>query len=250
MKNILCAGLILLSVIMLSMGVQDVCAADSGLKATIISIEGNDVKVDPKGDGAWVAADTDMELAQGAKLKTGTGSSANLVFDKAMMNVLNVEEKTTIAVDALSASLIRVDLTDGAVFAKLKALKGSTFEVKTPVAICGARGSALKVVFALQAISLSVLEDTIAFTPVKFPDTAVAVPPGFQIAMLLSDTFVPRYTGLTLAELAALNAQSAAVDVAVRTALGNEIRVGPQSESEQETTQPVRPEGSNYGSVS
>ncbi len=245
MKKILAFGLVLVLVGIFSMSAY---AADSYLKAKVISIKG-DVQVDPQGKGGWKAAETGMELKQGAILKTGAASSANLVFDKEMLNVVNVGENTTLVVDLLSKSLTRVGLPDGKVLAKLKGLRnGAIFQVKTPTAICGARGTGLGVEVFQGITNVQAFEDVIYVQGIG-PDgeplsVTVEVPAGWQSSITAGQNPTPP-AGLTANELQVWSAWVAAVTETVAETEA-EVEQEAEQEVEQEVTQPERPEGSKY----
>jgi len=254
MKKILCIGLAFVLVGIFSMGAY---AADSGLKAKIISTKG-DVKVDPQGNGSWVAANVNMELNQGAIIKTGAGSSANLAFDTAMLNVLNVEENTTLSVDTLSEKLSEVGLSNGNILVILEGLKkGSTFQVKTPTAICGARGTKWYTVVFQAVTRVEVIQDSISFQPLPLPSGVLASPitvPAGWWSTIRSNENPTSLVALSTSALMALNAKVAGVEaiiVGIRTTITAQTQTTTETEQEAQQTanqQQVKLEGSGYTS--
>ena len=257
MKKILCIGLAFVLVGIFSMGAY---AADSGLKAKIISTKG-DVKVDPQGNGSWVAANVNMELNQGAIIKTGAGSSANLAFDTAMLNVLNVEENTTLSVDTLSEKLSEVGLSNGKILANLKGLKGgSTFQVKTPTAIAGARGTGLGVEFARGITYIEAFENSILVIGRDSRGASMAVmvdvPAGWKSSVGMGENPTPP-VALTANELRVWNAWvqvvtrlAAQAAAAAKTAPPTQTPITSTEQEAQQTAnqQQVKLEGSGYTS--
>ncbi|MFA5168491.1 MAG: FecR domain-containing protein [Candidatus Omnitrophota bacterium] len=245
MKKILYFGFALVLVGIFSISAY---AADNDLKAMVISIKG-DVKVDPQGKGKWVAAENDMDLGQGAILKAGAASSADLVFDKAMLNVVNVGENTTLAVDLLSHSLTQVSLPNGKILAKLKGLKnGAKFQVRTPTAICGARGTGLGVEVFEGITNVQAFEDVIyvqGLGPNGEPlSVTVEVPAGWKSAIKTGENPTPP-AGLTANELQVWNTWVSAV-AKMLAETEKEAEQKSEQEFEQEAEQPTRPEGSKY----
>lgn len=257
MKKMLCMGLAIVLVGIFSMGAY---AADSGLKAKIISIKG-DVKVDPKGSGSWLAAEVDMELNQGAIIKTGAGSSANLAFDTAMLNVLNIEENTTLSVDILSEALSRVGLSNGNILAKLEGLKkGSTFQVKTPTAICGARGTVWAMQVSPRGTTVQALAASIFLQGMlangEASSVVVEVPAGSKSEVKAGENPTSP-VALSTSELKALSAQVAAVTETVAAVAATaaeaeaettetETTTETEQEAQMQSQQQVKLQGSPY----
>ncbi len=83
---------------------------------------------------------TDMQLKSGDRVKTGGESFVEMVFDVNKNNVVRIEENTDVVIMLKGSD--KLELVDGTIFTRLKGLKkGETFQVKTPCAVCGARGT-------------------------------------------------------------------------------------------------------------
>jgi len=109
------------------------------VNAKIIFVEG-EVHIKTPTDKQWITAAEDMFLPQGTKIKTGNNSSCEIVLDKEFINVIGLEQNTTVNIDSLYPA--KINLPKGRVFAFIKELEeGSTFEIRTPTAIGGARGT-------------------------------------------------------------------------------------------------------------
>jgi hypothetical protein len=118
--------------------------------ATVSSIVG-DVQIQKGGQGAWSPAKEGSVVGSGDRIKTGPESSCVLKWNRD--NVMKLTAFTNLAVDKLEknpaagAENSSMDLWSGKVYAKAKKLSGpqSSFEVKTPAAIAGVRGTEMSV---------------------------------------------------------------------------------------------------------
>ncbi|HOO56937.1 MAG TPA: FecR domain-containing protein [bacterium] len=107
----------------------------------------NDVKLRKAGIGEWVAAKDGMSVKTGDQIKTGSDSSCVVEWSKG--NLITVSSFTNIKIDRLEKNLAAgsekssLDLWTGKVFAKAKKLESpdSKFEIKTPTAHAGVRGT-------------------------------------------------------------------------------------------------------------
>ena len=97
-----------------------------------------DVKIIPSG-GAETAPQAGMVISPGSKITTGKDSSLDMAFDKNKKNLVRVGSSSQVVVKVTGDS--QIELIDGRVLATLKGLKGGSFKVKTPSAVCGARGT-------------------------------------------------------------------------------------------------------------
>ncbi len=112
-------------------------------KAEIISIKG-DVKVLPEGSVDWIKAGIGMALRKGDRLKTGPDSQCNLVFDRKRKNSVGILENSDVII--LLKEKEKIEIIEASIYAKLLGIPiGSEFEIKTPTAVCGARGTGLGV---------------------------------------------------------------------------------------------------------
>lgn len=110
-------------------------------KVEIINMTG-DVSILPSGKTGWLNAGIGMVLRKGDRVKTGAGSLCNIAFDKDKDNVVGILENSDVII-LLGASQ-KIELIDASIFARLKAIpKGTTFEIKAPTGVCGARGTEL-----------------------------------------------------------------------------------------------------------
>ncbi|MDP8266579.1 MAG: FecR domain-containing protein [Candidatus Aceula meridiana] len=106
--------------------------------AKIIDISGR-VFVKESLDGEWTEASIGVFLSKDAALKTKRSSSCTLAFDKEMKNIFTIGENSQIVIEDVNGGVF---LKRGRVFSLVdNASAGQKFEVRTPVAIAGARGT-------------------------------------------------------------------------------------------------------------
>lgn len=108
-------------------------------EAEIILVKG-DVKIQRAGKVEWIDAKKGMRLSDGDTAKTGKASSLEIAFDKENKNVARLGENTTAI---LRGKLLRqIELPQGRVrFLIRKLKKDSSFEIRTPSAVAGMRGT-------------------------------------------------------------------------------------------------------------
>lgn len=134
MKRTLIAGTafaILLSVCGLSHAVVDRC--------TVISVKGR-AQVTMPGDVARRDVEEGMPLPEGARLLTGESSYIELALNADASNRALVGENAdcVIKIDSMTG----IELIDGKIFTALNDMdRRDTFIVRTPSAVCGARGT-------------------------------------------------------------------------------------------------------------
>ncbi|MBL7069436.1 MAG: FecR domain-containing protein [Candidatus Omnitrophica bacterium] len=113
--------------------------AISAQEASILFMEG-EVKVKRQSAAGWIDAEVDMILSKGDNLKTGPESWAEIGFGKGLVNVVRVRENTLL--ELIDLGPVRLGLLKGELRSLVESLSGdTTFEIKTPTAVCGARGT-------------------------------------------------------------------------------------------------------------
>ncbi|NQT06902.1 MAG: FecR domain-containing protein [Candidatus Omnitrophica bacterium] len=143
MKRILTVSVIFSLAILLLFAGQALTAekrvAVEADKAVILFMEG-DVQVKTLKLARWERASEGTILSKGDNLKTGTASWAEIGFGKYNKNVIRIKEQTLLELVELGP--IRLGLLKGEVRSLVKkASRTTTFEIKTPTAVCGARGT-------------------------------------------------------------------------------------------------------------
>lgn len=97
-------------------------------------------------DGAAMPVRRAMGLRAGDRIKTGKDSFADIAFDGAKRNVIRVEENSELVLKSIDPRARELELFEGSVLSRVKKLSGkSSFVVRTPISISGARGSGWRV---------------------------------------------------------------------------------------------------------
>lgn len=105
----------------------------------VLSVEGS-VEVTPEVTMRPEKPKVDMLLGEGTKIVTKGKSSIELSFNEDATNVVKVSENSHVVIKLDGED--KIELIDGELYALLKDLgKGETFQVRTPSAVCGARGT-------------------------------------------------------------------------------------------------------------
>ena len=113
--------------------------SDQGPCVEVLSISGA-VEVCRTSETEYKKAIDDMLLQSGDKIKTSQDSYIELAFDENDSNVVRIEENTSAVL--LLKEGEKIDLLEGRVFAIVSNLpSGSSFEIRTPTAISGVRGT-------------------------------------------------------------------------------------------------------------
>ncbi len=105
----------------------------------ILSFAG-DVKIIPSGGTDPVFCNPGMILKEGTRIITGEESYLEMAFDRSSRNIVIVKENSEVVIRL--DGIDKISLIDGKMYTLLRELKkGATFRVRTPSAICGARGT-------------------------------------------------------------------------------------------------------------
>ncbi|MFC1570428.1 FecR domain-containing protein [Candidatus Omnitrophota bacterium] len=111
----------------------------SAAEVKVISVSGN-VEVTPPVSGRPEKPKVDMFLKEGTKIVTKAKSEIEVAFNDEATNVVKISQNTHVVIKLDAED--KIELIDGELFAVLKNLKkGETFQVRTPCAVCGARGT-------------------------------------------------------------------------------------------------------------
>lgn len=105
--------------------------------AAILYVEEGSVEADT-GNG-WAAATDEMELEEGAKVRTGEGTASIVLLEG---EVMHLEPHSEIALRELGGSGIRITQLLGETWHKVTRISGvSTYEVETPSTVATVRGT-------------------------------------------------------------------------------------------------------------
>jgi len=151
------------------------------------------VKIAPSAD--WVDAKPGQALNPKDAIKTGENSTAMLVFSD--MSTLALKPNTEIIIDDLvwnsKVKKAGLNMPAGALRAVLKKIDGpSDFKVKTPTAICGARGTVFYIIASATETRVFVTEGSIDFTNPVTNNTYVVVRDMMAISELSGTITEPR----------------------------------------------------------
>ena len=155
--------------------------AEEGPCIEMLYITG-DVQVS-KGDGPFAAATAGMLLEPWDKIKTGADSSADLSFDADDKNIVKIGSSANVVVVLKEDE--RLELINGDVYCTINNLpQGSSFEVRTPTAIAGVRGTDIRIEADAENTVVEAVDNN-AFIRNKLPDGTFSaketvIQPGFM----------------------------------------------------------------------
>ncbi|MFH0772138.1 MAG: FecR family protein [Candidatus Omnitrophota bacterium] len=128
-------------------------------EAKVIMVKA-DAKIQKAGRTEWLAAKEGMILSDGDTATTGKDSSLEVAFDKDNKNVIRLEENSTAILRG--KMLKQIELPRGRIRSIIKELgKKSSFEIKTPTVVAGARGSGWDVIADADRDTVKAYEDEI-----------------------------------------------------------------------------------------
>lgn len=131
----------------------------SSKEAEIVLVKG-DVKIQRAGKVEWFDAKEGMKLSDGDTAKTGKASSVEIAFDMDKKNVIRLEENSTAILRG--RWLRQIELPNGRIRSLIRKLrKDSSFEIRTPTAVAGARGSGWDVFSEANRDQVKAFEDEI-----------------------------------------------------------------------------------------
>lgn len=111
----------------------------------------------------WKKVETGMQLGIGDVVRTARNSLVDIALDADKKNTIRVEQKTQVVLNSAAPGTIdRLDLSKGRVYANLENIKsGLSFEINTPSAIAGVRGSSLSVYVEKDTDEVMAIKDTV-----------------------------------------------------------------------------------------
>lgn len=111
--------------------------------AKIVDLKGK-VSVKKELSAAWQEAKINMLLSKSAEIKTAKDSLCTLAFDEELKNIMTIKENSQVKLESIIPA--KVFLPEGRVFSLIDNLSSiEKFEVRTPTAIAGARGTGFSV---------------------------------------------------------------------------------------------------------
>lgn len=143
----------LIVVIVLGAGVYMALAAPAPTKALLYIEEGN---VEVNTGKGWTAATNEMELRQGAKIKTTEGTATIVLMEG---EIIQLQPNTEITLDGIG-SKIAITQTTGETWNKITKISGvKEYSVTTPTTVATVRGTA----FSLDSEKLDVMDGEVEF---------------------------------------------------------------------------------------
>jgi FecR protein len=168
MKNVLIvfAVLSLFVIYPLSFSVFAQDEVSTGSDSGIILFMQGDVKVKSAQSEIWINGEKGMILSNGDNLKTGSGSWAELSFGRDFRNSVRVQGNTHIVLTDLGA--IKINLIQGELRSLVEKLsKNVIFEIKTPVSVCGVRGTGWDTITNGKTAETDVYENNVYFSGIS-----------------------------------------------------------------------------------
>jgi hypothetical protein len=175
MKKVLFIGIIGLYGIFCSMGADAFAASnemDLAVDEAVILFLSGDVKVKDAGSNSWRAAKVGMVLSSGMSLRTGMFSWAEVGFSGSFNSIVKVKKSTTL--ELIDLGRARIGLLKGEIRSLIEDLGSrSTFEVETPSAVCGARGTGWDTNTDGRKVTVDAFEDEVYFSKLDGTDMQV-----------------------------------------------------------------------------
>jgi len=158
--------------------------------AQIVDVVGK-AQVQSASSISWKSAKAGMKVSIGDKIRTARRSEVRIALDEAKKNFISVSELTLVVLNStVPGEINKFDLSEGKLYAKIEKIKaGATFEVATPSAIAGVRGTAWSVESNADRDIVSVFESSVfvkVFDKMKRLISEITVPEGFK-------TFIERF---------------------------------------------------------
>jgi len=160
--------------------------------AEVIHVKGK-VEVQRGQDQTWRLAAVGTQLNIGDSIRTARNSNADILLEPKTKNYLRVQPGTMVVLSSKTpGELDRIDLSSGKIYANLEKVKaGLTFEVHTPSAVAGVRGTGWSVESDKNVDEAATYEDNIflqSFDANGNLISEIVVPEGFK-------SFVERFQG-------------------------------------------------------
>ncbi|NQT95790.1 MAG: FecR domain-containing protein [Candidatus Omnitrophica bacterium] len=116
---------------------------------------------------SWDEIERDMQLSNGDTIRTAKDSAVEVKFGKGGNNIIAATDNTTIELEQITLSGDKkINLKEGQVLSLLEELDSdSTFEVKTPTAVCGVMGTGFEADAAGGITTVKVYEGQVRVKP-------------------------------------------------------------------------------------
>lgn len=136
--------------ILIALFIMTICAPLSyaerkPILAKVISFKGG-VSIYRYKEARGIPVEKGIELMEEDRIKTGRNAFIDIAFGGGKQNIIRIEEKSELTLKSLKPKVNELGLFKGSVLSRVKKLdKKSTFSVRTPISLSGARGSGWRV---------------------------------------------------------------------------------------------------------
>lgn len=108
-------------------------------EVSVIHVTGTAQVCDGQGENC-AAITEDMDIVAGQRIKTSSGASVELSFDENKENIARINDNSDVIITLGESE--KIELLNGEIFSTIGNLpSGSSFEIKTPTAVAGVRGT-------------------------------------------------------------------------------------------------------------
>ena len=146
-------------------------------KATLTAVKGK-VAVQMKGESTWKAATNNMQVNSGDTVRTSSGSSVIIKFtDGSMVKQGPMASMTIGALDGTAGNAkTKLDVDSGKTWARVRKLGSeSSFDVETPTAVAGVRGTFFSSEAEEDLSTFDVFDGQVMVSSTSDPSQSVAV---------------------------------------------------------------------------
>lgn len=155
------------------------------LQAAEITYVKGSVQVQFSAEQQWKRAEAGMQIDMGDRIRTARRSKADIVLDEENNNFIRIEEQTLVILNSTYPGEInRFDLSHGKIYANIEEAKaGLTYEVSTPSAVAGVRGTGWSGESSKKGDEVATYEGSVfvkAFGKMKDLISEITVPKGFK----------------------------------------------------------------------
>lgn len=160
------------------------CVMAQAGSASLSSVEG-DVTVKVKADGTWAKGTNGMVVPEGASVKTGADGKASLTWGEG--NVVKIYPLSLIKATSVSGADKKssvISLESGRAMSRVQKLDSdASFELKTPTAVAGVRGTGFdtEITPGTAMVTIAVVEGSVVMS---VGDVQVVLGEGFESSAL------------------------------------------------------------------
>ena len=158
--------------------------------AEVLFVKGS-VQVQAPDDETWRNVEKGMQVNIGDRIRTARHSKIDIALDKTKLNTIQLGERTLAVLHSSADAIDRIDISRGRVYSNMEGIKsGLSFEVTTPSAVAGVRGSSYMVYVENDQDEVAAYKDTVfikAFDADKKQIMDMMLPEGFK-------TFIERFS--------------------------------------------------------